>query len=81
MTKVVEYIRTGEISDFRHVPKLAYFSEPCYDQTSGHSKNQWVPNERFGHNLSIETLLFPILQIVYLLQPVKVGIFQKKSKK
>ena len=73
----VEYVRTGEISDFRHVQEQAYFSELCCDQTSGHSNNQWVPNERFGQDLSIETLCFPVPQIFCLLHPVKVGIFQK----
>ena len=82
--RVRKVVRTGEISDFGHVPKQAYFSEPCCDQTTGHSNNQWVPNEKFGHNLSIKTLWFPILQIVYLTnslstQPVKVGHFSKNK--
>ena len=58
----------------------AHFSELCCDQTSGHSNNQWVPNERFGHDLSIDTLWFPVLQRVCLLQPVKVGHFSKNQK-
>ena len=80
LTLTVEYVRTGEISDFWCVQEQAYFSELCYDQTSGHTNNQWVPNERFRHNLSIETLQFPVLQIGCLLQPVKVGHFSKNQK-
>ena len=80
VTTYVEYVRTGEISGFRHVQEQAYFSEPRSDQTSGHTNNQWVPNERFGQYLSIETPWFTVLQIVWLLQLVKLGHFSKNQK-
>ena len=41
--------------------------------------NHWVPNERFEQYPFIETPWFPVLQIVWLLQPVKLGHFSKNK--
>ena len=75
-----EYVNTGDKCRFGPGPKQAYFSEPYCDQTSGHTNNQWVPNERFGQYLSIETPWFTVLQIVWLLQLVKLEHFSKNQK-
>ena len=36
MPIVIEYVRTGEISDFRHVQDESSFSDPYCSQTIGH---------------------------------------------
>ena len=79
--QTVEYLRNGEISDFLHVQEQAYFSEPCCDQTSVHTNNQLVPNERYGHFLSIDTPYMTVLQVVWHLQSFKLGHFLKKKSK
>ena len=61
--------------------QTSYFSQAICDQTSGHTKYHKVPKERYGQDLSTDTLKTHVGQVVWVIQPLKVKCFFKMFKK